>query len=104
MYIGTNRLSYYSYCILSCIYIVWCIRLIMYCMVERWEQYRHIASLLLPLLLLLIVIYDGVGKNSKTIIMDWYMLDDNVNQLVEFDAISAVFPRIIITILLEAYT
>ena len=67
------------------------------------QQLLPLLASLLPLLLL-IVIYDGVGTNSKTIIMDWYMLDDNVNLLVEFDAISAVFPRIIITILLEAYT
>ena len=70
MYIGTIRLSYYSCCFLSYMYIVWCIQLIIYCMDERWEWYRHIDSLLLPLLLLLIVIYDGVGTYKETRIVD----------------------------------
>ena len=37
----------------------------------------NIASLLIPLLLLLIVIYDGVGKYNETIILDWYVDDDD---------------------------
>ena len=47
------------------------------------------------LLLLLIVIYDGVGINDKLIIMDWYMLDDNVNLRVEFAVMSVTirFPQ-----------
>jgi len=52
--------------------IVRCIHLIIYCMAqrwERWEQYKHTASLLLPLLLLLIVIYDGVGTYNETTMM-----------------------------------
>ena len=60
-------------------YIVCCIHLIMYCMVERWEQrYKHTASLLLPLLLLLIVIYGGVVTYNETTTMDWYVDDDDV--------------------------
>jgi len=50
-------------------------------MVERWEWYKHIASLLLPLLLLLIVIYDGVGTYNEMTIVDWYVdvdIDDDV--------------------------
>ena len=31
-----------------------------------------------PLLLLLIVIYDGVGSYNETTIVDWYVHDDNV--------------------------
>ena len=50
----------------------------MYCMVEQWEQYKHIASLFLPLLLLLIVIYDGVGTYNESTITDWYVDDDDV--------------------------
>ena len=48
-------------------------------MVERWELYKNIASLLLPLLLLLIIIYDGVGTYNEKTIMDWYVdVDDDV--------------------------
>ena len=41
------------------------------------------------------VIYDGVGTNNKTIIKDWYMLDNNVSLLVEFDvmSVSVSFPQ-----------
>ena len=46
-----------------------------YCMVER--RYEHIVSLLLPILLLLIVIYDSVGTYNETIIKDWYVDDDD---------------------------
>jgi len=48
---------------------------------ERWEWYKHIASLLLLLLLLLIVIYDGVGTYNEMTIVDWYVdvdIDDDV--------------------------
>ena len=34
-------------------------------------HYNFLASLLLPLLLLLIVIFDGVGTYEEIIIMDW---------------------------------
>ena len=60
MCIRTIRLSHYSCCFLSYMYIVRCIQLLIYCMVERWEWCKHLASLLLLLLLLLIVIYVGV--------------------------------------------
>ena len=51
--------------------ILYTINYIVYCIVKRWERYKHIAFLLLPLLLLLIVIYDGVGTYDEMIIMDW---------------------------------
>ena len=40
MYIvGTIRLSYYSCCFLSYMYIIWCsIQLIIYCMIKRWDE------------------------------------------------------------------
>ena len=76
MYIGTICFSYYSCCFLSYIYIVWCLQLFIYCMVER--RYTYIVSLLLSILLLLIVIYDGVGTYNETIIEDWYVDDDDV--------------------------
>ena len=38
----------------------------------------HIGSLLLPILLLLIVIYDGVGTYNETILEDWHVDDDDV--------------------------
>ena len=59
-------------------YIVWCIQLIVYCMFEQWERYKYIASLLLPLLLLLIVIYDGVEKYNEITILDLYVDNDDV--------------------------
>ena len=77
MYIGIIRLSYYSCYFLSYMYIVWSIQLIIYCMVVRWEWYKHIDSLL-PFLLLLIVIYNNVGMYNETIVMDWYVDDDDV--------------------------
>ena len=77
-YIGAIHSSCYSCCILSYMYIVWCIQLIIYCMVQRWERYKHIASLPLPLLLLLIGVYDDVGTYNKTIIENWYVVDDDV--------------------------
>ena len=78
-YIGTICLSYYSCCFLSCrMYIVCCIQLIIYCIVEWWERYEILASLLLLLLLLLVVIYDGVVMYSETIVMDWYVDDDDI--------------------------
>ena len=50
--------------------IVWCIRW------ERWERYNHIASFFLPLLLV-IVLYDGVGTYNEITIVDWYVdVDD----------------------------
>ena len=53
-------------------------------MVERWERYKHIASLLLPLLMLLIVIYDGVGTYNETTIVDWYIdVDDDDVELCQ---------------------
>ena len=51
------------------------------------QQLLPLLASLFPLLLL-IDIFDGVGTNNKTIIMDWYMLDDNVDLLVEFDVVS----------------
>jgi len=78
VYIGTLRLSYYSCYFLSCIYIAWCIQLIIYCMVERWEWYKHVASLLFPFLLLLIDLYDCAGTYNATIIEDRYVDDDDV--------------------------
>ena len=64
--------------------IVWCIHLFIYCIVERWERYKHTASLLLPLLLLLIVIYDGVGTYNETTIVDWYIdVDDDDVELCQ---------------------
>ena len=82
MYIGTIRLSYYSYCFLSCMYIV-------YFMVEWWERYKHIASPLLSFLLLLIVIYDGFGTYNETTIVDgilimMMMMLYDVNLFVEY--------------------
>ena len=51
-----------------------------YCMV-KWEWYKNTASLLLPPLLLLIVIYDGdgVGTYNETTKVDWYIdvVDDD---------------------------
>ena len=50
-------------------------------MIERWERYTHIASLLLPLLMLLVVIYDGFGTYNETYnettIVDWYVDNDD---------------------------
>ena len=37
-------------------------------MVEQWERYKHIASLILPLLMLLIGIYDGFDTYNMMII------------------------------------
>ena len=47
-------------------------------MVDQWDWYKYILSFLLPLLLLLLVIYDGVGAYNETIIEDWYVDDDDV--------------------------
>ena len=47
-------------------------------MFEQWERYKYIASLLLPLLLLLIVIYDGVEKYNEITILDLYVDNDDV--------------------------
>ena len=52
-------------------------------MVERWERYTHVASLLLLLLLLLIAIYDGVGIYNETIVTDWYVDDDDDVELCQ---------------------
>ena len=62
-------MSYYlcSFCHIG---IVCCIQSIIYCMDEQLELYS-------PLLLLLIVIYDGVGTYNETIIMDWCIDDDD---------------------------
>ena len=50
-------------------------------MVEQWDWYTHIASLLLPLLMLLIVIYDGFDTYNETYnettIVDWYVDNDD---------------------------
>ena len=50
-------------------------------MVEQWERYKHIASLILPLLMLLIGIYDGFDTYNKTYnemtIVDWYVDNDD---------------------------
>jgi len=38
---------------------------------------KNLASLFLLLLLLLIVIYDGDSRYNETILMDWYVDDDD---------------------------
>ena len=40
--------------------------------------YGRTIGTIVPLLLLLIVIYDGNRTYNETIIMDWYIDDDNV--------------------------
>ena len=53
-------------------------------MVERWERYKHTATLLLPPLLLLIVKYDGVGTYNETTKVDWYIdVDDDDVELCQ---------------------
>ena len=52
-------------------------------MVKQWEWYTNLAYLFLPLLLLLIVIYNGVGMYDKIIIMDWYDDDNDVGILCQ---------------------
>ena len=78
MYIGRIHSSYYSCCILSYMYIVWCIQLIMYCMIERtMGTVRTYCLSSSPLLLLLIVIYDGALTYNEATIVDWYVDNDD---------------------------
>ena len=72
------------------------VQLIIYCMIEPWEQYKRMitlfATLFLLLLLLLIVIYDCFGTNDETIIMFGMLVNDDVNLLVEFVVTSVSVP------------
>ena len=66
---------YYSFVILLMFFLpyrysmVYTINYILYG--RRMGTVQHIVSFLLPLLLLLIVIYDGVGTYNETVIIDW---------------------------------
>jgi len=43
----------------------------------NYTLYGRTMGTVLPLLLLLIVIYNGVGMYNETIIMDWYVVYDD---------------------------
>ena len=73
-------LMYVAFCYIGCIEV--CIDnvvyLVIYSLVKQWEQCQNHASLFLFLLLLLIVIYNDAGMYNKTIIIDWYVADDDI--------------------------
>ena len=73
IYIGIIRLSYYSCCFLSCSMYIVCNNQL-YTVWSNDGNGTNLASLLLLLLWLLIVLYDGVGMFNETIVMDWYVV------------------------------